>query len=220
MVICPALRSDDLKSLAWWEFDVLASAFSSPSHNEYNNNIENGCYIRRSAVRMDVMFRTVFTRTDCSGIFLLSQYAQLSVHLWNKQNKTCYLRMLWYVQNLLASEALQSFTLAWNKFHRVTLPPKKCKLAKCHAPFGSALRFCHIMNPVDPMDTAMSINKLSKNFLRHRAFTHTSWPRTDTDCAYKIIHPFKHVYKFLYPHLHNKHHILRCPYFWIPFITR
>lgn len=57
------------------------------SRNKKNNNVERECSIYRLAVRTDVPFKTVLTRTDCSGIFLLSQYAELSVRLWKKKKK-------------------------------------------------------------------------------------------------------------------------------------
>lgn len=194
MVICPALWWDDLKSLVWWAFDVSVSAFPSPSspHNEKNNNVESECSIRRLAVRTDVMFKTVLTRTDCRGIFLFSQYAQQSVWLWNKtkQNKTYYLSMLWYVQNLLTSMALQSFTLAFVlKYNpQVACASKNVKLAKCHATIASALwRFCQHHEPSwchGHSNVHKLALKLSKNiFLRHSLFTHTAWHTTDTDCA-------------------------------------
>lgn len=61
--------------------------FPHLSHNKKNNNVERECSIYRLAVRTDVPFKTVLTRTDCSGIFLLSQYAELSVRLWKKKKK-------------------------------------------------------------------------------------------------------------------------------------
>lgn len=205
MVICPALRSNDLKSLAWWAFEVLVSAFSSPSHSDNNNNnVGSECSIWRLSERTDVTFWTVLTST---GIFLLSQYAQLSGQLWKKWNKTkrmnFYLRMLWQVQTPLASMALQSFTLAvvLNSNPQGSCACKKnLELAKCHASISSALRrFCPHHEPSwcqGHNDIHKLALKLSETFQRHNVFTRTAWHRTDIDCTYKIIHPFKHFHIF------------------------